>query len=66
MSKLSSVWNWIKYGNPSYKGYTFNFKDFTPVTEEDYESVTVDFPNVVGIRRRWLDHKPDRKVVGYR
>lgn len=67
VSKLSNIWNRVKYGNPAFDGYTFDLKDFTPITEDECEAMTVVDSSVsVGLRRRWLDNKPDRKVTGYK
>jgi hypothetical protein len=67
VSKLSSIWNRVKYGDSAFDGYTFDLKDFTPITEDECETVTVlDSSVSVDARRRWLKHKPNRKVTGYR
>ena len=67
MSKLSNIWNRVKHGNSAFDGYTFDLKDFTPITEDECEAVTVIDSSVsVDVRRRWLKNKPNRKVTGYR
>lgn len=42
-------------------------QNYAPVTEEDWESVTVlQSPRAIEVRRRWQNFKPNRKIVGYR
>lgn len=66
MSRLSDIWSRVKHGKPAFEGYTFDLNKYPCITEEDYECVTaVEFPGVAAPRRRWLDHKPDRKATGY-
>ncbi len=66
MKRLRKLRQWVRYGKPSIYGYTLDQDVYVPVTEEDFESVTVlDSPAVVGLRRRWDRFKPNRKATGY-
>jgi hypothetical protein len=52
MKTLLKWWGWALYGKPPFQGYTFDVDRYVPITEEDYESVTVlTSPRVVGQRR---------------
>ena len=45
-------WRWVLDGKPPFQRYTFDVDRYAPITEEDYESVTVlTSPRVVGQRR---------------
>ena len=41
MKRFRKLRQWIRYGKPSIYGYTIDQDVYMPVTEEDFESVTV-------------------------
>lgn len=65
--------NWFKNAVAGFKsgktpaGVYTDSEPFTSVTEADWESEEPSYyPVAIGVRRRWEQHKPDRKVVGYK
>jgi len=65
MKKFRELRHWIRHGSPPFEGYTFDVDEFEPITEEDFESVTVlNSPGVIGDRSRWRSRKINRKVTG--
>lgn len=65
MGWFKNAWKGFRTGKTPVDVYIDD--GYAPVTEEDWEADESFYaPISVNLRRRWLDHKPDRKVVGYR